>query len=624
MLSSPALPSPVRRGLARAAFAASVLTAASTSLSCKHASTSEQPLAPTATASDDGDASGAGPDGAAEAGAAITVVVTDLPAIFAAIEALSERWVPDGPLDLEAELQAIMLAVGYPPRLWEHLDPAGPHGVYVRELGAAAPAVALTVRVTDPGRLADTIGAQPNGANQWSLATSGGADLTLRAEGNRLDFGSSATTIDDLHRKLKEVPGSSDIRLRIDDPPRLARDRVKRGPPRLDELFESMTTLDWSVDLRPDADLRSIMTATFDALPESRFVGRPITEPTALERRLGHGALAIATTSLPEDLGPWHELAGSAQQREQLGQADSLLGGTGREVVWAVHPDGPAHVTVLAGLEVEDTDRFRATVVGVLGKGLVDAGATHRATKLGGVAADTWTLPVPDAKAFAGLVTDKGKITVAVAVHEGLALIAVGPGSKPRLTASLRPPEASTKPGSPLAALGLLQRSLDGCQLCLAIAPGPALAYLVRVLESDGMSDDALQGARRASRILGRLGDLGALTAGVRMDERTFRMGGAIPGALLYAPVADARAMTEAFAKLGKFEGREVVDQTTLFADQLCACKDMACAQVVTKEMAAWAEAHEDAQGTKSQAKEIEAQTKRIVDCMTELATRGR
>jgi hypothetical protein len=68
-------------------------------------------------------------------------------------------------------------------------------------------------------------------------------------------------------------------------------------------------------------------------------------------------------------------------------------------------------------------------------------------------------------------------------------------------------------------------------------------------------------------------------------------------------------------------KGGEVVAKTKEFTDKICACKDMDCAQKVTEEMQKWAEENKDAQGTESQAKEIEAETKRLTECMTKLAT---
>jgi hypothetical protein len=68
-------------------------------------------------------------------------------------------------------------------------------------------------------------------------------------------------------------------------------------------------------------------------------------------------------------------------------------------------------------------------------------------------------------------------------------------------------------------------------------------------------------------------------------------------------------------------KGGEVVAKTKEFTDKICACKDMDCAQKVTKEMQEWAEQNKDAQGTESQAKEIEAETKRMGECMTKLAS---
>ena len=623
MYRSTVLPSPQRRGPARIAIATTLLTVALAPIACKRSSSpaSGSALAPSGAADP---SSTPEAEVVATTDTSVTIVVTDLPAIFGAVEALSERWLPDGKIDLQAQLEAVMLALGYPPRLWEQVDPAGPHAMYAHGTAAEA-TVAFSVRVTDPARLAETMGAQPDGDERWLLKSSGGPGLVLQADDKRLDLGSSSATIDELHRRVPTIPGSHNVRVRFDDAASLFRDRAGSGPPRMDRLFTSMRTLDWSADLRPDADLVSVMTATYDALHESGFVGTPTTEPTTLARRVGHGAFAVITASVPKDLGPLRELADSAKQRDQLDAITAVLSAAGEEAVFAAHADGGSHVTVVAGIDVGDADRLRSAIVGPLGAALVDAGATHQTAKIGGSAADVWTLPWPDAKEFGALVVDKGKLTVMAVVEGSMAIVAAGPGAKKQVAASLRAPKsAAPAPTSSLAGLAQLQRSLDGCQLCIAIAPAPALRYLLRVLEDGEGSDTALDPARKLTAVVGKLDRLGAMATGLRLDEQTLRLGWVVPRAVAFAPVKDARALSEAIAKLGKFEGGEVVEQTTRFADQLCACQDMDCAQRVTKEMAAWAEAHKDAQGTERQAQQIEAQTMRIMKCMTDLAGRTR
>ena len=353
-------------------------------------------------------------------------------------------------------------------------------------------------------------------------------------------------------------------------------------------------------------------------------------DPAAIERRLPGDPVAVLSSVLwtkTMEFPPLAELEALARQRVDVQRAldatKSLVAGVKDRFVVAVYltPRGPAVVLAAVAADTNKTRKHMQAVSRALAAD--DSRVVSRTETIAGLSVETLTASSgpgtkPGWNPFAG---PKG-IRLLAAAHDGLAIVAVGPGARAVVEDVLRPPRnarrLSDHPG-----LTSTRAREGGCHACAAVDVTAVLELLTRRLAKVLAETDRAAPAAKHLAALRRVDDLDDVVFGMTMEDSKIQAWAHVPGSVLVPSeeTADTVQRTILFlANQGR--GEDVAAQIEEFADRTCRCRDLACVKKVQKAMAVWAEANKDVQGTQEQGEAVGAAARRMAKCVSGLVPR--
>lgn len=506
--------------------------------------------------------------------------------LFALIKQATTAWTPKQPIDPAAQIQAILLQLGYGPGLWSNLDLAGPFtldaafppqdpGADLKLVGSLA---ALSAKGIMDG-MPSSQRPQPLGGGVWELIQ-GELRVYLREQPKALEFALGIGDLDRAAPLVAEAGKGRRLQLRAWDMPSGMLGNLNFGLPaglgrQVDAVLRDTKSAALEVDAGTDRDLTLQVSAE---APFSRLGLSPLgparNQPTALEGLLpGAPALVVALPwGNPEVLhamldknirldqvpAPFDKVA-----KDALQGAHALLDQVTGDVVLALYVGAKGEATAVIAATVKDEATARAAarnVTGAAAKGLeafnqltgedkaAKIGVTFKADglKAGAVKADLLAVAVPknmekEVDSLAPFLNKKKFETVTL-VSGQLAVLAVGGGAQ-KLVADIG---GGLKSGrktslSSDAGLRLARQSSQGCHFCVSLDP-PALLRLAAHIDEDDRKDKARLGEiDAAAAAFTRIG--GAVGVGLKLDPNLGGLGLGLPKSVLVLAPADAAAL---------------------------------------------------------------------------------
>lgn len=494
--------------------------------------------------------------------------------LFAAADAIAARTVPEQQLDTKAQLQAMLLSVGFGPGFFDNLDLNALHVAALdyphegQEANLSDSDFSARVATKDARRVIEAMPAsvrpQPLGSGLWEL-TGDEPRVLLREATSALLFGLDTPDLERASGLTDEMGKGRRIRMRAHNLPKDDVDPasalgVSDDDPLLQvfgPIIQDMKGAGLEIDLGTD---RNFEVVTFVEAPFSKLgleiIGQPRNASTELERRLPPAPVAAASWSLgdaklahkvldqPLDDVP-EDLRGFAQRA--LDSAHGLVDQLTDDLVMAAYMDPKGKVAFVVSGRVKNEDRAR-TVLRSLYQVMADAVAGAAAKKpdsdapkvkfkpegvgFAGNKADQLTLRFPK-NSFddptSALVVKNDQIEVLTMVQDGIATIAVGAGARrvmsdiARFKGKKRRTSLATEPGLEAARTGL-----GGCQLCVTIRPKAVLRVALeyaRLENTKGGSAARKKALAAAAKKLDKTVDadnfatgMAALVAGDRLD----------------------------------------------------------------------------------------------------------
>jgi hypothetical protein len=513
-----------------ATWAPALLLLALASASCRtRPGSSEPPLRPSNATNDGSDDDGIAPDPVRVAEPELLVSVTDLAPTFAAIEAITERWSPQGALDIPRLAETLLLAQGRSPELWKSIDPKGTHSVY---MAMQSKAFAAVVAVAAPGEFAEALGARPTGPDQWDFPELP-AEVVARATGPELAVGSSHAALDRAAALRRDDRGTQPIRARMGT----IELRPDQDP---QDFFEGPVAFDLALSLRPDADLEAMLTLDGQLTAKGQAaLGPALSAPGTIERVLPAGTMAFGlfafgnTADLHQAVDEIARASGASRLPDPTGLGEiaksfvDLLPPEGANAALAAYPEGD---NIVFAVEVADEGKaFAKLAVAAVMIAGGRPGTKLEPTEIGGRQVEQLTFGK----------TSGGTQRAVLFVHEGVALAVLAP-TAPKLAARI-----IRGKGPRLAddvALADLRRKLGGCELCITVDP---VAFAERRLGEAVRAGDAV--ARRQAKVLQQARGLGAFSVGSTKsaDGRQSKVLLNVPRSLLFASPKVTRVIVE-------------------------------------------------------------------------------
>ncbi|WP_434421842.1 hypothetical protein [Nannocystis pusilla] len=507
------------------------------------------------------------------------------------VKQTTTAWTPKQPIDPAAQIQAMLLQMGFGPGLWASLDLAGPF------------AVDATFYAQDPSndlKLAGTLAAvsakgvmdgmpsgqrpQPLGNGLWELVQ-GELRVLLREKPKALEFALSNADLERAAGLAEEAGQGRRLRLRGTDlPPGMLETSAISGLPaglrrQVLAVLREATAGSLELDAGTDRDL--VLQLSADA-PFSRLGLSPLgparTAPTALEAVLpASPALVVAMPwGTPEVLHTALDKGVPLSQipapfdvvaKDAIAAAHAVLDQVQSDVVFALYLSPKGEATAVLAANVKDEAGARAAIRGVeqaLAKGFAafdsltgeDKSAKINftlktdGTKAGPVKGDLLTIPVPKnmAKEAADLepfLVGKKKLEAASFVTGNLAVFTVGAGATKvasDIGGALKGRKTSLGAD---AGLRLARAASQGCHFCVSVDPA-ALLRLSVLSSAESRGDKArLKKIETGAAAFARIG--GAVGVGVKLDPNLGSLAVGVPKAVLVPSPADAAQLSELF-----------------------------------------------------------------------------
>lgn len=503
--------------------------------------------------------------------------------LFALIKQTTAAWTPKQPIDPAAQIQAILLQLGYGPGLWSNLDLAGPFTVDATfpyqdpgsDLKLVGSLAALSAKGVMDG-MPSSQRPQPLGGGVWELIQ-GEMRVYLREQSKALEFALGIADLDRAGPLVAEAGKGRRLQLRAWDMPQGMLGNLNLGLPaglgrQLDAVLRDTKSAALEVDAGTDRDLTLQVSAE---APFARLGLSPLgparNQPTALEALLPSApALVVAlpwgnpevlhamldkNVRLDQIPAPFDKVA-----KDALQGAHGLLDQVTGDVVFALYVGAKGETTAVIAANVKDEAAARAaarSVTGAASKGLeafnqltgedkaAKIGVTFKAdgVKAGAVKADLLAIAVPknmekEVDSLSPFLTKK-KLEAVTLVSGQLAVLAVG-GAAEKLVADVG---GGLKSGrktslSSDAGLRLARQSSQGCHFCVSVDP-PALLRLAALVDPDGRKDKVRLGELdAAAATFTRIG--GAVGLGLKLDPGLGGLGLGLPKSVLVLSPADA------------------------------------------------------------------------------------
>jgi hypothetical protein len=503
--------------------------------------------------------------------------------VMALIKQATTSWTPKQPIDPAAQIQAILLQMGYGPGLWNNLDLAGPFAVdatfHAQDPGADLKLVGSLAAVSAKGvmdGMPSTQRPQPLGSGLWELIQ-GDLRIFLREKPKALEFALTSPDLDRAPALVDEAGKGRRVALRAWDlPPGLGGNLNLGLPPALqrqvDAVLKDTKSASLEVDAGTDRDL--VLQASAEA-PFSKLGLTPLgparTQSPPLEASLPAGPVLVVSLpwGSPEALhksidkgvrldqipAPFDKVA-----RDALGGVHGLLDQIAGDVTFAVYMSPKGEVSALLAANVKDEAAARAAARGVLQSAATGLDEFNKITgddksakvgvtfktdgvKAGAAKGDLLALAVPKnmQKEMADLepVLTKGKLELVTVVSGTVAALAVGAGAQKLAAdvgAGLKAPRKTSLATD--TGLRLARTASQGCHFCVGFDP-IGMIRLAALLDVDDRADKPrMKQLDAAGATFTRLG--GAVGVGVKLDANLGSLAVGLPKGILVLSPADA------------------------------------------------------------------------------------
>ncbi len=585
---------PTSRRVSLAAVLAVPLALASCGKKKPDAEQTQPPIAPVPAAPADDTVKVVEPAPAAEK-ITVTGSVEALDDLMAATKKFSESFMPDSAVDPKAEIQSMLLGVGFGPGFLNNIDLGGVHA-----FSTASPAdggrpedtdLSASVAVVDARKLIDSMPSSqrpsPLGEGMWEMMMDESTRLLLREQGKELLVGLSTKDIDAAGKLRAQAGTGRRIRLRATNipgdeiDPAAVLDELPVDSKLVKDLSAVLRDLDavtFETDLGTDRDFQIDLgvTAPFKRLGLDP-IGAPRAAATALESRLPADPV-VATTMSWGDPALLHKLLDQVPMDQipdpvkpmvtkALTNTHALLDQIANDVAFALYIDKKGRATVVMATDVRDEAKAQAGLRG-LGEVMLE-GVQTQATmagkakdkafsaslkvdgvKVAGGKADRLTIKIP--KGFsedtrqAKMFLRKNSVEMVTLVKQGTAVVAIGAGAQ-ALVADVAKSLGGSRRRSLAQNQGLevLRKSMGGCQVCVISDP---LAYFRfrLMLVRDGAEDKKV--VKKASEKLyglSKLSSIGQGGVGLKIEAEAASMGLVVPKTTLFAPADTIKALRE-------------------------------------------------------------------------------
>jgi len=505
--------------------------------------------------------------------------VRELNDVFLLIRQVTAAWMPDSPIDVPAQAQAMLLQLGYGPGMWSNIEWSGVMAVDARvplegpagDLGLFGTIAARSARGILDG-VPEGQRPQPLGSGMWELIMEEQRVL-FREQAAALEFALNAGDLE-LAAELAAV-GRSGWRMQgIGDelPPGLINpaDFVDLPPQsplmrQLQAVSQGLTQVRVDVDLGSQRDLmlRAAALAPFEKLGLEPL-GAPSQRPGALEAALPGGAAGVVVM-------PWGSPASlhtildknvpidqvpapfDAMARSVVGGAHVLLDQVQGEVVLAVYVTPGDKLTLVVAASVRDPAAAKEALRGLQGAGIQAmeacgalAGGKDAAFKISlkadgasfsGGKLDLLTLALPKNMASASdevdyLLNSKKELEMVSGAASGVALLAIGGGARDLLGRAGR----ATLAGE--SGLALSRAASEGCHFCVSLDPISMMRAATLVnREKEG---PAAKEQAALLKDLAKVPSLGGIGVGIQLAPGRGSLAFGAPRSLMIPPPAVA------------------------------------------------------------------------------------
>lgn len=506
--------------------------------------------------------------------------------VMALVKQATTAWTPKQPIDPAAQIQAIMLQLGYGPGVWNNLDLAGPFALdatfFAQDPGADLKLVGSLAAVSAKGimdGMPSSQRPQPLGNGLWELIQ-GDLRVFLREKPKALEFALSNADLERAGGLADEAGKGRRVQLRAWDlPPGMAAN-LNLGLPaalqrQVDAVLRDAKSAALELDAGTDRDL--VLQVSAEA-PFSKLglspLGQARTQSPPLEAALPAGPVLVVSLpwGSPEALhnaldkgvrldqipAPFDKTA-----KDALAGAHGLLDQLTGDVAFAVYLSAKGELSAVIAANVKDEAAARAAARGVLQSVAAGLDEFNKITgddksakvnvtfktdgvKGGAGKGDLLSLAVPknmqkEAADLEPLLT-KGKLELATIVSGNVAALVIGAGAHKHAADVGAGVKAGRK--TSLAAdngLRLARAASQGCHFCVGLDP-IGLTRLMVVLDADDRADKArVKQLDAAAATFARLN--GAVGVGLKLDPNLGSLALGLPKSVLVLSPADAETL---------------------------------------------------------------------------------
>lgn len=511
--------------------------------------------------------------------------------LMALIKQATTAWTPKQPIDPAAQIQAVLLQMGYGPGLWNNLDLAGPFAVdavfHTQDPGADLKLVGSLAAVSAKGvmdGMPSTQRPQPLGNGVWELIQ-GEMRVFLREKPKALEFALSTAALDQAPALAEEALKKRRVELNAWDLPQGMLANLNLGLPAglqrsVDVVLRDAKSAWFVLDAGTDRDLGLQVgaEAPFSKLGLSPL-GPERTQSSPLEAVLPAGPVLVVSMpwGSPETLhgvldkgvrtdqipAPFDKTA-----KDALAGAHALLDQIAGDVTLAVYLSPKGEVSAVLAAGVKDDAAARGAARGVLQSAAAGLDEFNKITgedksakvgvsfktdgvKAGAGKGDLLALAVPknmekETADLSPLLT-KNKLELVTLVANNTAVLVIGAGAQ-KLAADIGGGLKSARKTS-LAAdngLRLARGASQGCHFCVGLDP-IGLARLSAVLDAEDRADKArMKKLDAAAATFSRIG--GAVGVGVKLAADKGNVALGLPKSILVLAPADAATIGAAWS----------------------------------------------------------------------------
>ncbi|MCH9682302.1 MAG: hypothetical protein K0V04_12760 [Deltaproteobacteria bacterium] len=564
-----------------------------TSCGKKNNTETQPPITPAPAVDAEATPSIATPPPAAVEHVNVTGSIEGLGDIFGSVKMMTESWMPDDALDPQAQLQAILLGMGFGPGFWGNLDLDGLHAFSNATAINGGPddnRLSASIAVVDARKLIENLPQSqrpsPLGEGMWELAIDA-TRLLMREQGKELLLGLSTGDVDQAGKLRATTSAGRRLRLRATNVPTDDIDpaSVLDGLPPdsklvkdLSAVLRELDAITFETDVGTTRDLQVELGA---AAPFHKLglepIGKPRAASTALEARLPGNPMFVTTMSWG-DPALLHSLIDSLPvsdlpepingiARRAIESSHALLDQVASDVAIAMYINKKGQATFLVAADVKDEAKTKAGLQGIH-QVLLD-GAQAQATMTGNSKSaslsaklDLDGLKVPGGKADRLTVTfpkdlmpdvrkakiflRKSSLDTISYVDEGTAILAIGAGARSLVTDIAKSLGKTRKSSlAQHAGLGALRQSMGGCQVCIAGDPLDYLRFRLMLVRDDADDKAVVKKAGEKMYGLSKVASVGDSAFGIKVQADTASVGLVVPQGTLYAPRASVETMIE-------------------------------------------------------------------------------